>query len=148
MSPTRRIRRFYGVSTEASSALPLTAEATLRATLKRMKKLILILMAVAALVLAGAQALAAPSHSATKVTVVMRDPGCHWFAVGKTFKTTLAVKGPVSLVNYDEAALRIVGPTGVKRDPVGKSITLGRGVYKITMVGQAPDDNHLKLTVS
>jgi hypothetical protein len=111
-----------------------------------MKKLILTLAAVAALG-AGAQALAAPSHSATKVTVVMRDPGCHWFAVGKTFKTTLAVKGPVSLVNYDEAALRIVGPTGVKRDPVGKSITLGRGVYKITMVGQAPDDNHLKLTV-
>lgn len=112
-----------------------------------MKKLILTLTAVTALGVAATQALASPAHSATKVTVVMRDPGCHWFAVGKTFKTTLAVKGPVSLANYDEAALKIVGPTGVKRDPVGKSITLGRGVYKITMVGQASDDNHLKLTV-
>ena len=113
-----------------------------------MKKLILTLAALAALSFAGAQALAATSHSATKVTVVMRDPGCHWFAVGKTFRMTLTAKGPVSLVNYDEAALKIVGPTGVKRDPVGKSITLGHGVYKITMVGQASDDNHLKLTVT
>ena len=112
-----------------------------------MKKLILTLAALAALSFAGAQALAATSHSATKVAVVMRDPGCHWFAVGKTFRTTLAAKGPVSLVNHDEAALKIVGPTGVKRDPVGKAITLGHGVYKITMVGQASDDNHLKLTV-
>ena len=113
-----------------------------------MKKLILTLATLALFAFASVQALAATSHAATKVTVVMRDPGCHWFAVGKTFKTTLAVKGPVSLVNYDEAMLKIVGPTGVKRDPVGKSITLGHGVYKITMVGQASDDNHLKLTVS
>jgi hypothetical protein len=111
-----------------------------------MKKLILTLAAVAALGIAGAQALA--TTSPTKVTVVMRDPGCHWFAVGKTFKTTLAVQGHARLVNYDEGALKVVGPTDVKRDPVGKSITLGRGVYKITMVGQASDDNHLKLTVS
>ena len=113
-----------------------------------MKKLIFTLAMVTLLAFAGAQALAASSQSTTKVKVVMRDPGCHWFAVGKAFKTTLAVKGPVSLANYDEAALKIVGPTGVKRDPVGKSITLGHGVYKITMVGQASDDNHLKLTVT
>jgi hypothetical protein len=109
------------------------------------KSLVLSLAAAAMLSLAGTQAMAAGTH---KVTVVMHDPGCHWFAVGGTFKKTLSVKGTVSLANYDEAALKVVGPTGVKRDPVGKSIILGHGVYKITMVGQAPDDNTLKLTVS
>src|SRR5438034_2248433 len=106
------MQRFYGVSTDEGSALPLTAATRGGATVRCMKKLILTLVALAALSFAGAQALAATSHSATKVTVVMRDPGCHWFAIGKTFKTTLAVKDPVTLVNYDEAALKIVGPTG------------------------------------
>ena len=76
----------------------------------------------------------------------MHDPGCHWFSVNGAYKTKLTVKGPAQLANFDEAALKIVGPT-VKRDPVGKSIILGHGVYKITMVGQAKDDNHLKLIV-
>jgi hypothetical protein len=30
---------------------------------------------------------------------------------------------------------------------VGKTLLLGKGTYAITMVGQAPDDNHLKLVV-
>ena len=36
----------------------------------------------------------------------------------------------------------------MKLDAVGKKITLARGTYKITMVGQASDDNHLKLVVT
>lgn len=106
-------------------------------------------LAIAALVaLAGGQAFAKPVHAATKLTVVMRDPGCHWFSVAGKFKTTAAVAGPVKVANYDEAALKVAGAGAVKTIPVGKQITLGRGHYVITMVGQAPDDNHLKLAVS
>jgi hypothetical protein len=98
--------------------------------------------------LAAGQAVAVSQHGSAKtVTVVMHDPGCHWFSVGGKFLTKLTVTGPVSLANYDEAALKVAGPTGVKRAPVGKKISLGRGIYKITMVGQASDDNTLKLTV-
>jgi hypothetical protein len=81
------------------------------------------------------------------VTVVMKDPGCHWFSVGGKFTTKLTVTGPVALANFDENALKVAGATGTKLDPVGKKITLARGIYRITMVGQAPDDNHLKLVV-
>jgi hypothetical protein len=96
----------------------------------------------------GTQAFAHPAKQTTKtVTVVMHDPGCHWFAVGKSFKTSLAVKGPVALRNVDEAALKVAGPHGTKLDPVGKELVLGHGVYHITMVGQAVDDNHLTLDV-
>lgn len=92
--------------------------------------------------------LAAASASSVKtVNVVMKDPGCHWFAVGGKFTTTLSVKGPIALANFDEATLKVAGPNGTKLDRVGKKITLARGIYKITMVGQAPDDNHLKLVV-
>jgi len=96
------------------------------------------------------KALAQPTgtHAAKTVTVVMHDPGCHWFAVGKAFKTSLSVKGPVSLRNVDEATLKVVGPHGTKLDRVGQQLHLGRGVYHITMVGQAPDDNHLTLKVA
>ena len=98
--------------------------------------------------LAAGQAVASSQHSSLKtVTVVMHDPGCHWFSVGGKYLTKLTVTGPVALANYDEAALKVVGPTGVKRAPVGKKISLGRGIYKITMVGQAADDNTLRLTV-
>ena len=31
--------------------------------------------------------------------------------------------------------------------PIGKSIVVGHGKYVIMMVGQAADDNYLKLTV-
>jgi len=81
------------------------------------------------------------------VTVVMRDPGCHWFSVNGKFQKSLSVAGPVSLFNVDEAALKIVGPHGAKLDPVGKKLALAHGTYHITMVGQAPDDNHLLLVV-
>ncbi|HST17634.1 MAG TPA: hypothetical protein VLK36_08190 [Gaiellaceae bacterium] len=114
-----------------------------------MKTLTLMLAGAAILSLAAGQAFARPAHTQSKsVTVVMKDPGCHWFAVGGAFKTTLSVKGPIQLRNFDEAALKVVGPNGAKLDKVGKQLALSRGVYKITMVGQAPDDNHLKLTVT
>ena len=48
----------------------------------------------------------------------------------------------MTLVNYDEAALEIKGPGGTKIEKVGAKLTLrARGLYRITMVGQAPDDN-------
>jgi hypothetical protein len=54
----------------------------------------------------------------------------------------------VTLVNHDEASLKIKGPGGTKIDRLGGKLTLtAKGSYAITMVGQAPDDNHLKLTI-
>jgi len=94
--------------------------------------------------------LAAGSASATTrtVTVGMKDPGCHWFVVSGKYLTKYTVAGPVSLKNFDEAALRIVGPKGVVTiEKVGKATLLKPGLYHITMVGQAADDNHLVLTV-
>lgn len=88
------------------------------------------------------------SAGTTTVTVAMKDPGCHWFLVAGKYLTKYTVAGPVSLKNFDEAALRIVGPKGVVNiDKVGKSVVLKPGLYHITMVGQAADDNHLVLTV-
>jgi hypothetical protein len=115
-----------------------------------MSKLMLFLVAVAIASYGAGQALAHPAHTKapTKVTIVMHDPGCHWFSVNGAFKTTLAVKGPASVGNYDEAAVKIVGPSRTVTVAIGKHVTLAKGVYRITMVGQAPDDNHLKLTVS
>jgi hypothetical protein len=91
---------------------------------------------------------AAVMAPAKNVNVVMKDPGCHWFQTDAGLKTSTSVKGPVNLVNMDEAALKIVGPSGTVIDHVGKSVRLGAGKYAITMVGQASDDNHLKLQVS
>jgi hypothetical protein len=49
-----------------------------------------------------------------------------------------------ALVNRDEAALRIKGPGGTKIERVlGKLRLHAKGTYRITMVHQAPDDNHL-----
>ncbi len=114
-----------------------------------MKTFILFLSAAALLALGAGQALARSSAPTTTKTVVvtMHDPGCHWFAVKGKFLRTLTVNGPVKLANYDEKTLIVAGPNGVKRDPVGKLISLAAGHYRITMVGQAPDDNHLKLVV-
>lgn len=115
-----------------------------------MRRSLAILVAVAAaLALTAGQSIAATGRtaSAKTVTVVMHDPGCHWFAVDGTFLRTLTVKGPVALANFDMAALKVAGPSGLQRDAVGKKIVLARGSYRITMVGQAPDDNTLTLTV-
>jgi hypothetical protein len=115
-----------------------------------MKKSLPIILATSALLVsaAGATASATRHTMAPKtITVVMRDPGCHWFSVGSGFKTSLNVTGPVSLRNLDMAALKIAGPNGVQLDRVGGKIVLSRGTYRITMVGQARDDNHLRLVV-
>jgi hypothetical protein len=109
-----------------------------------MKTILLFLVAaIAAVVLATG----AGASSSRLVTVVMRDPGCHWFAVNGKYLTTYSVKGPVSLFNVDEAALKIAGTHGMKLDRVGGKLALAHGTYHITMVGQASDDNHLTLVV-
>jgi hypothetical protein len=93
-------------------------------------------------------AVTAPARTApATVKVVMRDPGCHWFAVGAHFKTKLAVTGTAKLSNLDEATLKIKRAGSVKRVNVGRTTALGRGAYTITMVGQKSDDNTLHLTV-
>ena len=96
-----------------------------------------------------ALALAAPATAGSSTLVVaMRDPGCHWFAVGGKYSKSVVRHGSVRLVNRDEAALRIKGPGGTRIDRGGAALTLhAKGVYRIVMVNQAPDDNHLKLTI-
>jgi hypothetical protein len=124
-----------------------------------MRKLIFIAIAgltllTASLMLAAtAAARPASAAKATTLIVAMRDPGCHWFYLGggpshRKYTKTVAHKGPVQLLNLDEAALIVKGPGGTKHDKVGAKLTLkAKGVYKITMVKQAADDNHLKLTI-
>jgi hypothetical protein len=47
---------------------------------------------------------------------------------------------------YSEVLIK--GPGGTKLERVGAKLTLrARGTYRITMVRQASDDNHLTLTV-
>ena len=114
-----------------------------------MKKIAMLYLAVALLAFGTGQAFAHTTHAATatKVTVVMHDPGCHWFSVNGALKTKLAVRGPAKLLNVDEAALKVVRAGAVRHVAVGKTVLLGKGTYAITMVGQAADDNHLKLVV-
>jgi hypothetical protein len=116
-------------------------------------KISLISLAVAATISAGAfgtgRALATTSHHAATKTlrVVMHDPGCHWFKVGGKLTTKATVHGRVRLVDLDEAALKITSSHRMRHIAVGKSLVVGRGNYMIMMVGQAPDDNYLRLTV-
>jgi hypothetical protein len=117
-------------------------------------KISLISLALAATICAGAfgtgQALATSTQHATTpktLKIVMHDPGCHWFMRGGKFTKTATVKGRVRLVNVDEAALKVASRQGMRHIPMGKSLVVGRGSYVIMMVGQAPDDNYLKLTV-
>jgi hypothetical protein len=106
-----------------------------------MRKLILIAFA--------ALGLAMPAAAANSTLVVaMRDPGCHWFQVGGKYTKSVVRHGSVTLVNRDEAALVIKGPGGTKIDRVlGKLKLRAKGTYRITMVHQAPDDNHLVLKI-
>lgn len=98
-----------------------------------------------------------PSHAAVMrqaaplqtVRVVMHDPGCHWFQTAAGLKRTLHVTGGgVKLLNMDEAALRVAGSAGTTLEKVGATVRLPRGNYRITMVGQKPDDNTLALGIS
>jgi hypothetical protein len=103
----------------------------------------IILTAIAAL------GLAVPASAGNSTLVVaMRDPGCHWFQVGSKYVKSVVRHGPVTLVNRDEKALVIKGPGGTKIEPVlGKLRLRAKGTYRITMVHQAPDDNHLVLKI-
>ena len=84
----------------------------------------------------------------------MKDPGCHWFYTGggpnnRHYTKSVTRSGPVTLLNLDEAPLIIKGPGGTKIERVGARLTLkATGLYHITMVKQAADDNHLTLKVT
>ena len=120
-----------------------------------MKKLLVVLLATAALLALGVSQAVARSGAAhvRTVTVVMNDPGCHWFSVGGKLEKTLTVDGPVSLLDVDESTLK-VHTAGLANsfyanllENVGQRLTLTRGVYTINMIGQKPSDNTLTLTV-
>lgn len=114
-----------------------------------MKK-ILAIAAMCMVAIAASQAFAAApqhAHATTKLVVAMRDPGCHWFLVHGKYTTSATIVGSVRLMNVDEAALKVTSSHGSKLIPVGKSLVFGHGKYVVTMVHQASDDNHLKLTV-
>jgi hypothetical protein len=107
-------------------------------------------VAAAALATAVPAASAATTAAATVrvVPVVMKDPGCHWFRVAGKDSIRLVVNGTTGIRNLDEATLVFQGPGATQRLAVGKTLTLAkRGVYHITMVKQAPHDNHLTLVV-
>jgi hypothetical protein len=113
--------------------------------------LIAALAAAVALVVAGiATASPARVHAikAKAVNIVMADPGCHWFADGAKHYKAVSVARGTSFRNIDEAALIFKGAGFHKQLAVGKSLTITKaGTYHITMVKQAPDDNHLLLVV-
>jgi hypothetical protein len=116
-----------------------------------MKWLISLLAAATIAALGAGTALAHSATTPKPVQIVMHDPGCHWFSAGGKLTTSLTVKAPIRLANLDEASLRIhvvgISSRGDRLDPVGGWVRLDRGAYTITMVGQAPDDNHLQLVV-
>jgi len=113
----------------------------------------LILIGIAGLMLTASAVAGPNAASGTKLIIAMRDPGCHWFYVGggpsqRKFVKSVTRTGPVTILNLDEAALIIKGPGGTRHEKVGATLRLkAKGVYRITMVKQAPDDNHLKLTI-
>jgi hypothetical protein len=113
------------------------------------KSLVSLVAVVAAVALLVGQAVAANrAATPTKVTVAMHDPGCHWFLVGGKYSKSVVRHGSVTLVNRDMAPLRIKGPSGTKIERVLGTLKLqAKGTYRITMVDQAPDDNHLVLTI-
>jgi hypothetical protein len=116
-----------------------------------MKTVITLLAVIAIAALGSGSAAARTAVTPKTVAVVMHDPGCHSFWVGGKFSTKLAVTGPIELTNTDEATLRVhivgISSRGDRFDRVGGWIRLDPGTYTITMLGQAPDDNHLHLTV-
>jgi hypothetical protein len=104
-------------------------------------------LAAFAVVVAGLAGGAARAATVPSLPIAMHDPGCHSFFMDGKFTQVARVNGSVKLLNEDEATLKVAGANGVQRIPVGKSLVVGAGSYTITMVGQAPDDNHLKLIV-
>jgi hypothetical protein len=118
--------------------------------MKRILSIFLVLAAAAALAVSATAAPGAKkAQKVNHVTIVMHDPGCHWFAVGTKFTKSQSVRGIAVVLNVDEAAMIFKGPHGFHALlPVGKTLRVTKaGVYHITMVKQAPDDNHLVLRV-
>ena len=120
-----------------------------------MRTLMLISLAVVAFGASAVATSAAPAAATNAPLVIaMRDPGCHWFYLGggpnhRKYAKSMVRSGPVTLLNLDEAALIVKGPGGTSLARVGGKLTLtGKGVYHITMVKQAPDDNHLLLRIT
>lgn len=114
-----------------------------------MRKIILISFAVLALVVSAAATSAASAAGSKPLTIAMKDPGCHWFSVGGKYVKTVVRSGPVTVLNLDEAAIIVKGPGGTKIEKVGAKLTLrAKGTYHLTMVKQAPDDNHLTLKIT
>lgn len=101
----------------------------------------------------AAQATSTGAASAPLI-IAMKDPGCHWFYVGggpnhRRYAKSVTRTGPVTLLNLDEAAMIIKGPGGTKIEKVGTKLTLRvKGVYRLTMVKQEPDDNTLVLKIT
>ncbi len=95
----------------------------------------------------AAFAIAAPAVASPVVPIVMSDPGCHWFKVGGKLATRYVAHGTVAIQNFDEATLKFVGPKGTRLEKVGKTMRFTKGTYRITMIGQAKDDNTLTLVV-
>lgn len=117
---------------------------------KRLSILLLAVVAAAALTVGAAFASPARVHAikAKTVTITMRDPGCHWFSDGGKFYKSASVQRGTTFRNLDESALIFKGTGFTKRLPVGKTLQLSKaGTYQVTMVKQAPDDNHLLLIV-
>ncbi|MGZ8716201.1 MAG: hypothetical protein ACXWYO_03735 [Gaiellaceae bacterium] len=95
---------------------------------------------------------AAPASAAAAkqrvVSIVMADPGCHWFSVAGKNKARLVVNSTTAFKNLDEDALVFTGKNYLRRVAVGKNLAIAKpGVYHIKMVGQHPDDNNLVLVV-
>ena len=117
--------------------------------MKRIATILTVLAAAAALTASAVAAPAAKKVKVNNVTIAMHDPGCHWFAVGKSLKTSTTVNGVALVRNLDEAPMIFKGPGGFNFQlGVGKTVRIAKpGVYHITMLKQAPDDNHLVLRV-
>jgi hypothetical protein len=120
-----------------------------------MRPFILISLVLLGLAAPAAVARATPAGAgSTPLIIAMKDPGCHWFYVGggpnhRQYMKSVTRTGPVTLLNLDEAAMIIKGPGGTKIQKVGAKLTLRtKGVYHLTMVEQAPDDNHLVLKIT
>jgi hypothetical protein len=116
-----------------------------------MKK-ILVISVLAMIAIGTSQALAATHHHATAtakhtLVVAMHDPGCHWFLIHGKYTKSAVEPGAVRVENRDEATLKVASHNGMKYIHVGKSLVLQHGHYVVMMVGQARDDNYLKLTV-
>jgi hypothetical protein len=104
----------------------------------------------AAIAFGPSQALAATHHQATAkhtLVVAMHDPGCHWFLIHGKYKLSAVEPGAVRVENLDEATLKVASHHGMQYIHVGKSLVLQHGHYVVMMVGQARDDNYLKLNV-